>query len=257
MASFLTRSWQAAGLRLSSIRGLESGNVHKPSRGSVCHRLENTYEYLLRIPLNKYIFILLRDLLQAAHRCPPPIYKDSNHLVPPLIVPDTTCSTVVLVPVWSGRVVIVVIQRFRQLIGVLHLGIRVVRARRDALFLVQMFPLSIEHAVICTNRDAPRSPLRTAATATPILLAAEPGTALLILVLIGLSRCNTSKDAAQQPRPAQIIRIDDAAAAELHALTCVVHPSKVDVQPRLNDAEDDRDGVWARVGLVETAPEPV
>ena len=62
-----------------------------------------------------------------------------------------------------------------------------------------------------------------------------------------------SKDAAQEPAPAQIISVDDTAATELDTLACVVDPGEVDVERGLDDAEDDGDLVRAGVALVESA----
>ena len=65
------------------------------------------------------------------------------------------------------------------------------------------------------------------------------------------------KDAAQQPAAREVVGIDHAAVAQLDALARPVDPGKVEVEGRLDDAEDDGDGVRLLVVGVELAQDPV
>lgn len=59
-----------------------------------------------------------------------------------------------------------------------------------------------------------------------------------------------------QPALAEILRIDNAATAELYPLARVVHPGKVNIERRLNDAEYIRKGV-PELLLPKPAHEPI
>lgn len=113
-----------------------------------------------------------------------------------------------------------------------------------------MLPLSIKHTVIRTDRDPPSAPIWPASSAS------ATRSALLILILVGRGGV-LAKDAPEEPAPPQVIRINHATTTKLDALASVVDPSKVDVESRLDDAEDNRDGVRTGVIAVETADQPV
>ncbi|KAJ6442577.1 mannosylphosphorylation protein (Mnn4) [Purpureocillium lavendulum] len=150
-------------------------------------------------------------------------------------------------------VVVVVVERLGQLVGVPHLGVRVHRLEIGVLAAV---PVRLQHALVGAHRDAARAPFGPAApavVAAAAQAAAERGRALLVLGLLDA----LAKDAPQQPAPAHVVGVDHAAAAELDALPRVVDPRKVDVQGRLDDAEDDRHGVGLASADVELAPDPV
>jgi hypothetical protein len=94
--------------------------------------------------------------------------------------------------------------------------------------------------------------------------AAQRGRALFVLALpmrpmpVNVPRkLLVPKDAAQQPAAREVVGIDDAAVAQLDALARPVDPGKVEVEGRLDDAEDDGDGVGLLVVGVEPAPYPV
>ena len=94
-----------------------------------------------------------------------------------------------------------------------------------------------------------------------VVSAAQRGGALLVAVLVIVvdfaGERLASEDASQQPTAAQVIGVDDAAVAQLDALAGPVDPGKVEVEGRLDDAEDDRDRVWLFHVCVELAQEPV
>ncbi len=66
-----------------------------------------------------------------------------------------------------------------------------------------------------------------------------------------------SKDPVEQPPAREVIRVDDAAVAELDALARPVDPGKVEVEGGLDDAEDDGDGVGLLHVCVELLEDPV
>lgn len=65
------------------------------------------------------------------------------------------------------------------------------------------------------------------------------------------------EDAAEQPTLAHVIRVNDAAAAELDALARVVDPGEVDVEGGLDEPKDDLDGFRGHIADVELADDPV
>jgi hypothetical protein len=118
-----------------------------------------------------------------------------------------------------------------------------------------MLPLCVKDAVVRTDGDTPSTPLGPVRPSATILITAQRRAALLVVLVRNLSVL--SEDATQEPAPAQIISVDDTAAAELDALACVVDPSKVNVERGLDDTEDDGDLVRAWVAAVEASNEPV
>lgn len=148
--------------------------------------------------------------------------------------------------------VVIVIQRLGQVIRIPHLGIRVRILKSFRLRLMTAF---IAHdAVVCAHRDSAGSPLGPAAAAAVVVVVAVlAGTALLVLDVAD----GAAKDALQEPRAAHVVGIHHAAAAELDALAGVVHPGKVNVQRRLDDAKDDGDGAGLAAGYVKLAHQPV
>ena len=62
---------------------------------------------------------------------------------------------------------------------------------------------------------------------------------------------------ADKPSATQVLRIHDAAAAQLDALPRPVHPREIDVQRGLDDAEDDGNGVEVVLCLVRRSRDPV
>lgn len=124
------------------------------------------------------------------------------------------------------------------------------------LLLAEPVPVCAQDPVVGADRDppsAPRRPLRTTAVAErrrALLVIVVPTAAARVVDVL-------AKDAPQQPAPAHIVGVDDAAAAELDALAGVVYPGKVDVQGGLDQAEDDLDGLGLDILHVELARQPV
>ena len=65
------------------------------------------------------------------------------------------------------------------------------------------------------------------------------------------------EDTIEKPAPAKIVGINNATVAQLDALARPVHPSKVEIQSGLDDAEDHRDRLRRVVVGIETAQNPV
>ena len=45
--------------------------------------------------------------------------------------------------------------------------------------------------------------------------------------------------------------------SQLHPLPTIINPGKINIKCRLDDAEDDADGVWFLVVGIELPPDPV
>jgi len=163
-------------------------------------------------------------------------------------------------------VVVVVVKRPRQLVRVLHLGVGIYHVRNP--LVLEPLAVTLEEALVGAHGDAAGTPLgaRRTAAGTGAVVYAGPRRRLVVVVRGGallvsgvgvLGKALVAKDAAQQPAAAHVVGVDDAAVAELDALAGPVHPGKVNVEGRLDDTEDDRDGVGMPVVGVEHAEGPV
>ena len=63
------------------------------------------------------------------------------------------------------------------------------------------------------------------------------------------------EDTVHEEAFSQVVGIHDGAASELDSLSCVVYPSKVDIECCLYDSKDDGDGLWLVRG--EHAIDPI
>ncbi|ROW14815.1 hypothetical protein VPNG_03698 [Cytospora leucostoma] len=140
------------------------------------------------------------------------------------------------------HLVVLVVESQGQLVWVLHPGIRVdIPTIHDAVFLLaERRAILTQEAVVSTDRDAPPPPGGPTLSTT---VAQRRGTLLVMLFTAYLAVDVLPEDAPQQPAPAHVVRVHDAAAAELDALAGVVDPGKVDVEGRLEQAEDNLDGL--------------
>lgn len=190
----------------------------------------------------------------------PPL--DGQHQFPPLcLIPPFLAASDPTRPLagrrlaWSQRgilVVVIIIQRPGKIIWILHLGVRV--GVLEALRLRLVASVAAHDTVIRTHGDAASSPLGPAtAAATVVLVTVVARAGLFILD----SADGPAKDALEEPGAAHVVGIHDAAAAELDALPGVVHPGKVNVERRLDDAKDDGHGVRLAASDVKLADEPV
>lgn len=66
-----------------------------------------------------------------------------------------------------------------------------------------------------------------------------------------------AENTVEKPASPDIIRIDDAAISELNPLSRVIHPEEIEIEGRLNDAENDGHGVRLPVVRVQLSPDPV
>jgi hypothetical protein len=81
-------------------------------------------------------------------------------------------------------------------------------------------------------------------------------TSIVIVVVIVVS--SSSNNLADQPAPADVFTIHHTAIPQLDALSCPIHPSKVEVEQSLDDAKGKADGEDIVVSCFsEAAEDPI
>lgn len=166
-------------------------------------------------------------------------------------------------------ILLILVKRLRQLIGVLHLSIRRIEIQHTVLMpriiivvvvvVTECPSFTRKRPIVRGNRDAALAPRGATATAVPVTApATERRRALLVVAASGRVAIDVlAKDAPQQPALAHVVGVDDAAGAQLDALPRVVDPGEVDVERGLQEPEDDLHGLGLGVVDVELAVDPV